>query len=369
MKSPERARTYHRWQFRLSAVGFLLTTGYLAVLLTTGLALALREGLETLTPIWWIELPIALLIIGGGHWLLTLPLTWLSGFWLPRRFGLLHQPFPKWLGEATKASLIGALLLLLAGEVVYGLLRATPWWWLWAAIVLLGGHALLALVTPIWLVPIFYRLTPLAHGDLRERLLRLAQRAGVPVLGVWVLDHSRKSRAANAAVVGLGATRRILLFDTLIDKFSAEEVESVVAHELAHQVHRDIARGLFVQGALTLVTLWTADHILRVGSRALGMTGPADLAGLPLLGLILMAVGMAALPLANGWSRRVERQADDFALRMMGDAGAFVAAMERLASLNLAESDPHPVKELIFYSHPSIGRRVARARSLLRQPG
>ena len=368
MESPERARAYHRWQFRLSALAFVLAASYLAALLATGLALTLREALEELTPIWWLELALALLIVGGGHRLLTLPLAWLSGFWLPRRFGLLHQPFGQWVWEAVKANLIGALLGILGAEVVYGLLRATPWWWLWGALIFLGGHAVLAFVLPVWLVPLFYRLTPLADGGLQERLLRLAERARVPVLGVWVVDHSRKSRAANAAVVGLGGTRRILLFDTLVDRFTAEEVETVLAHELAHQVHGDIVRGLFVQGALTLVTFWAADHILRIGWRALGLTGPADLAGLPLFGLILLAVGMAALPLVNGWSRHVERQADDFALRITGNARAFVAAMERLAALNLAESDPHPVKELIFYSHPSIGRRVARARSLLRQP-
>jgi len=369
VQSEERARAYHRWQFRLSAAGFALAAGYLAALLATGLALALRQTLEQLTPVWWLQLPLALLIVGGGYRLVTLPLAWLRGFWLPRRFGLLHQPFRQWLWEAVKANLIGAVLGVLAAEVVYGLLRATPWWWLWGGVAFLAGYALLALVAPVWLVPLFYRLTPLADGGLRERLLRLAEKSGVPVLGVWVVDHSRKSRAANAAVVGLAGTRRILLFDTLIDQFAAEEVEAVLAHELAHQVHGDITRGLLVQGALTLATFWAADQALRFGAGRLGLTGPADLAGLPLFGLTLMVLGVAALPLGNGWSRRVERQADDLALRMTGDARAFIAAMERLASLNLAESDPHPLKELILYSHPSIGRRVARARSFSRQPG
>ena len=367
-ESGEPARAYHRWQFRLSAVGVVLALGYLSGLLATGLALRLRDALAGLTSIWWLELPLALLIIGGGYRLLTLPLAWLQGFWLPRRFGLLHQPFRQWAWDALKAHLIGGLLGVLAAEVVYGLLRATPWWWLWGALCFLGGHAVLAVVAPVWLVPLFYRLTPLPDGGLRDRLLGLAGRAGVPVLDVWVADHSRKSRAANAAVLGLAGTRRILLFDTLVDTFTADEVETVLAHELAHQVHGDIVRGLFFQGTLTLVTFWAAEHLLRTGTRMLGLTGPADLAGLPLFGLILMVLGAAALPLGNGWSRRVERQADDFALRMTGNAGAFIAAMERLAALNLAESDPHPLKEIIFYSHPSIGRRVARAQSLLRQP-
>jgi STE24 endopeptidase len=215
-------------------------------------------------------------------------------------------------------------------------------------------------------VPLFYRLTPLEDAALRDRLLRVTERAGIPVLGVWVADQSRKSRAANAAVVGLGRTRRIVVFDTLIRDFTPGEVEAVLAHELAHQVHGDVGRGLLVQGALTLVGFWVAGLCLRRGAAWLGLAGPADLAGLPLFGLILMAVGLAALPVANGWSRRVERAADDFALRIAGEPWAFISAMERLADLNLAERDPHFLKELLLYSHPSIDRRVARARAALR---
>jgi STE24 endopeptidase len=365
----ERARTYHRWRFRLGAAGLALSVPYLVAWLATGLSVALRNALVAITPTWWIELALALAVLGLGHRLLTLPLSWLGGFWLPRRFGLLHQTFGRWLWDGAKAGLIGAVLGTLAALVVYGLMRATPWWWLWAALAFFVGYGLLALVAPIWLVPLFYRLTPLPDAALGQRLLRLAERAAVPVLGVWVADQSRKSRTANAAVVGLGATRRILLFDTLVAEFTPDEVETVLAHELAHQVHGDIGRGLLIQGALTLVTFWVADHALRAGAHALGLSGPADLAALPLFGLVLIAVGAIALPLGNGWSRRVERQADDFALRVTGNAPAFIGAMERLAALNLAEPAPHPLKEFFLYSHPSIPRRVARARALLRPSG
>jgi STE24 endopeptidase len=363
MADDERARAYHRWQFRLGAAGFVTSILYLVAWLLTGAAVALRNALEALTPIWWLELALALLVLGAGHALVSLPLQWLGGFWLPRRFGLLHQSLGRWLWDRAKAGLVGAGLGVLAAEVVYGLLRATVWWWLWGALIFFAGYALLAFVAPMWLVPLFYRLTPLDDAALRARLLRLAERAAISVLGVWVADQSRKSRTANAAVVGLGRTRRILLFDTLIAEFTEDEVESVLAHELGHQVHGDVGRGLLIQGLLTLVTFWLADHVLRLGARALGLAGPADLAGLPLFGLALIAIGAVALPLANGWSRHVERQADDFALRVTGNAAAFISAMRRLAVLNLAEPAPHPVKELFLYSHPSIERRVARAQA------
>jgi STE24 endopeptidase len=357
-----RARVYHRRQLALSLLGLVLSVVYLLALIATRAAAHLTEYVARWTTAWWLELGIVLLVLAGAYRVLTLPLHWLGGFWLPRRFGLLHQPFRRWVWDAAKAAVIGAILGLLAALTVYGLLRVTPWWWLWGAAIFLAGYALLALVAPIWLVPLFYRLTPLPDGALLARLLALARRVGVPVTGVFVVDQSRKSRTANAVVTGLGRTRRILLFDTLLDQFTAEEIEAVLAHELAHQLHGDIRRGLLVQGALTLVTFWIADRALRWGAGWLGLAGPADIAGLPLFGLILVLVSLAALPLANGWSRRVEWQADRFALETIPDPRAFIGSMERLATLNLAEREPYRLEEFFLYSHPAIARRIAHAR-------
>jgi len=357
------ARSYHRWQLRLGAVGILLTAGYLTALLATGAAAHLRDLLAARTHHWWLAVPAALLILGAGHQLLALPVSWLSGFLLPRRYGLSHQRLVSWLWDRAKGGLIGAGLATAATLIVYGLLRSTPWWWLWAAAAFFAGYALLSFVTPLWLLPLFYRLTPLAEGDLRSRLLRLAERAHVPAVGVWIADQSRRSRTANAAVTGLGRTRRILLFDTLVNRFDPDEVEAVLAHELGHHVAGDVWRGLAVHGAVTLAAFWAADRALAAGAGALGLSGPADVAGLPLLGLVIMGVSLIALPVINGLSRRIETRADDFALRLTGAPGPFIGAMERLASLNLAERDPHFLKELVLYSHPSVGRRIARARN------
>jgi STE24 endopeptidase len=360
-----RARTYHRLQLALSLAGLVTSAAYLVLLLETGAVGALTERLARGHWPWWLQLATVLVGLSAVYRLVTLPLSYLGGFWLPRRFGLLHQPFLRWLWDATKAALLGAALGLLAVEIVYALLCTTPWWWLWGAAIFFVGYALLALVAPVWLVPLFYRLTPLSDEPLRTRLLALAARVGVAVTGAWVVDQSRKSRTANAAVTGLGRTRRILLFDTLLREFIPDEVEAVLAHELAHQLHGDIRRGLLVQGALTLGSFWIADWGLRAGSRMLGLAGPADIAGLPLFGLILLVVGLLAMPLANGWSRHVEREADRFALQTIPHPGAFIGAMERLATLNLAERDPHPLEEFLLYSHPSIGRRIAYARQFL----
>lgn len=363
MSEPRDAARYHRLQLWLGLAGFALSAAYLLALLASGVAAELALIVSVLTDSWWAQLVAIALFVGAGQALLGFPLRFVRGFWLPRRYGLLHQPFAGWLADRAKAAALGAVLGLGGVLVVYGLLRLTPaWWWLGAATVFFVVGIALAALFPVLVVPLFYRLTRLADPALEARLLALAGLAGVAAIGVWVVDESRKSRTANAAVVGLGRTRRIILFDTLATGFREEEVEAVLAHELGHHVHGDLRRGLLVQGALTLVTFWLAGALLRTGVPYWNLEGPADPAGLPWLALTLMLLGAIQLPLANAFSRWIERQADDFALGLTHNPTAFIGAMERLGTLNLAERRPHRLKEILLYSHPALDRRIARAR-------
>lgn len=355
------AARYARLQLVLSLAGLGLTLAYLLAVIVAGggPAVARRVGGPA-----WLQVAAVAAALGAARAVLGFPLAWIRGFLLPRRFGLLHQPLASWLLDRAKAAAIGGVLGLAAVEIVYALVRwSATWWWLATAAVFFVGYAALAFVVPIWILPLFYRMTPLADPALRERLLALAARVGVPVLGVWVADQSRKSRTANAAVVGLRRTRRILLFDTLLARFTPAEIESVLAHEIGHHVHGDVRRGLLAEGALTLVTFAAAAWLLPAGARWLGLAGAADPGGVPWLALVTLLLGLVMLPAGNAFSRRLERQADDFALDTTRDVGAFVDAMERLAGLNLAERSPARWKEALLHSHPSIERRIARARA------
>ena len=358
------ADRYQRLQTRLALLGFGITLGYLVLVLATGAGHATAQWAARLISARWGQVALVALALGTAHGVLSLPVSLIRGYWLPRRFGLLHQPLRAWLADRLKAMVIGGALGLAAVEVVYALLARTPYWWLVATAVFVAAQIALTIVVPIWIVPLFYRLVPLADEGLRERLLALARRVHVDAIGVFVADQSRKSRTANAAVVGLGRTRRIILFDTLLASFTPEEIEVVLAHELGHHVHGDVARGLVVQGGLLLVTSGLVARGLDAGVGLLGLAGPADPAGLPWLALLLLALGLVQLPLGNGFSRWIERQADDFALATTRNAPAFIAAMERLAQLNLAERRPSRLKEIFLYSHPAIDRRIARARAV-----
>jgi STE24 endopeptidase len=363
MTDPREAPRYHRLQLWLAVGRLALTAAFLLAVLATGAGRALADVAAAVVAAPTAQVAIVALALGAAHAALSFPLAWVGGFHLPRRFGLLHQPLASWLADRAKAAALGGAVALAAVEVLYALLRATPLWWLAMAAVAFVFAVVVTAVLPVWVLPLFYRLTPLADEALRARLLALAGRAGVPALGVWVADQSRKSRMANAAVVGLGRTRRILLYDTLTASFRPEEIEAVLAHELGHHVHGDVRRGLLVQGALSLVTFWLADRALRAGVPAWELTGPADPAGLAWMALVLLTLGVVAAPLANAFSRRVERQTDDFALALTRDPGGFIGAMERLAPLNLAERRPHRLKELMLHSHPALDRRIARARA------
>jgi Zn-dependent protease with chaperone function len=362
------ARAYHRRQLGLSIASFLLTVAGLVTWIGTGAAARLAAGLTARLGARGVVVAVVLTAVGGSVALLTFPIDVLRGFVLPRRAGLLTQTFGAWLGDKAKAAALGGVLGFLAFELFYALLAWSPdRWWLWSAAGLAVASAILTAVVPLWIVPLFYRLTPLDDPALRVRLLDLAKRVGVVAAEVLVADFSRKGPTANAAVVGLGRTRRILASDTLLSSFPPDEVEVVLAHELAHHARSHLPKGLAVQTVLLVVVFALAHAALGAASGRLGLTSPADPAGIPLLALILTGLGLLVTPLAAAWSRRLEREADAEALAVTRAPEAFVAAMERLGRLNLAERRPGRLKEWLFATHPSIEERIATARAAERQ--
>lgn len=362
------ARRYHRRQLWLSVAGFLLTAAVLLAWLASGAAAALAAALAARIP--WRPGVIALMLaaVGASTALPGFPLDVVRGYVLPRRAGLLSQSFGAWLADKAKAAALGGALGLGVFELIYALLAWSPGrWWVWSALGLAAASVLLTAIVPVCIVPLFYRLTPLEDPELRVRLLDLAARVGVPATEVSVADLSRKGRTANAAVVGLGRTRRILVSDTLLASFPPDEVEVVLAHELAHRARGHLAQGLGVQAVLFLAMFGAAHFAIAAGVAWLGLAGPADPAGLPWLALVLAGLGLTTTPLAATWSRRLEREADAVALEVTRAPGTFIAAMERLGRLNLAERRPGRVKEWLFATHPSLDERIARAQAVERR--
>lgn len=297
-----------------------------------------------------------------------LPFAFYQGHLLEHHYGLSTQSTGRWLADHLKGALLGMVLAVAGTAVVFFALRQWPdqWWWICAlvfAVAMIG----LAQLAPVVLLPIFYKFKPLDRPSLVERLMALATRARTDIVGVfeWVLsDHTRK---ANAALAGLGRTRRILLSDTLLADYSEDEIEVILAHELAHHVHRDLWRGMAVQAAALFGGFYVADLVLRAGAERLALRGLSDPAALPVMLLIGGVWSFLLMPLGNAVSRAQERAADRYALTTTRNVDAFVTAMKRLSQQNLAEEYPSPMVRWLFYSHPPIRERIEAARAFGRE--
>ncbi len=359
----QKATEYAQIRRRLFVVDLVAGVVYVLAWILGGLSPWLRDQVHALTQAVWLSVPLFALGFGLPYSMLTAPLNYYSGFVLPHKYGQSTQSFKDWLVDQVKGTLITGVLGLIILEIIYALLGAAPQtWWVWMGLVMLTFTVLLSNLAPVLIFPLFYKYKPLEDEELVTRLTRLAQKAGAQVKGVYAFDMSSKTVAANAAVMGLGNTRRIVLGDTLIEKFSADEIETVLAHEFGHHVHKDLALGIMVQSLLTLAGFWLADLVMGWGITTFGYTGLTDPATLPLLMVALSIFGLATMPLSNAWSRWREVKADQYALTMTGMPLAFMSAMTRLANQNLAEVEPPVWVEFLLHSHPSIHKRVAMAK-------
>ncbi len=364
---PERqqqAKQYARISRRLWLVSNSLSAIYALAWLFFGWAINLRDWLAAISPNPWFLVAGFLVIFGGIYAILTLPLDYYSGFVLPHRFDQSNQTLKDWIIDQLKGLAIRAPLGLLLLELLYLALRVTgDLWWLWAAGGMLVFSVLLSNLAPVLIMPIFNKFVPLGeeHADLAERLLKLAEKANTRVRGVFKFDMSRRTKSANAALTGIGNTRRIVLGDTLIDEFTPDEIETVLAHELGHHVHNDLPI-LIASGTLTTTLgLYLASLLLNWAISFFGFSGPADVAALPALMIILGAYGLVTMPLENAISRWRESMADDYALQSTGKTDAFASAFTRLANQNLGEVDPEKWVVFLFYSHPPLGKRIEKA--------
>jgi STE24 endopeptidase len=236
-------------------------------------------------------------------------------------------------------------------------------WWLPAGLVFAVLTVALTNLAPVLVLPLFYRVKPLEREDLRARLLALADRAGARVLGAYEWGLAAKTRKANAALAGLGGTRRILVSDTMLADYSEDEIEVVLAHELAHHVHGDIWKGIAFEALLIVAGFYLAARALGGLSQAAGLRDVTDIAGLPVLVLAAGFVSLIMSPVANAMSRAFERSADRFALSLTRNPAAFISAMRRLGQQNLAEEHPSRLVQWLFYSHPPLRERIAVAQA------
>ena len=344
--------------------------------LLLGLVVPLLLGL---TPagariVTWVAQPF------GGHWLaeallgglVILMIGWLAslpfGAWrhtVLRAYGLSTQNWGGWAVDVVKSCAVGAVTgaVVLAG--FYTLTQVAPsWWWAFGAVGAAALVVLLSFIFPVLVEPVFNRFTPMSAGPLRDELVAMAARDGMPVRDVLVADASRRTTGLNAYVSGFGATRRIVVYDTLLREAPAGEVRSVVAHELGHAKDRDPELGTLL-GAIGAAAAVVALYLLGHWDALLHRAGVDSIGSPTAIGLVLAVMAVAGLvsgPTQNLVSRRIEARADQHALRLTGDAAEFAAMQLRLAQVNIADVHPPRIEYLLFATHPDTVERLAAAR-------
>lgn len=347
----EKARRYHRPGYIAWAANAVAGLGVLALLTVFGPALDSWP--------WWLATIVVTALTLGATTVARLPLGYSMGHRRERRWGFSTQTTGAWLADRAKAFVVGLALTSVLMVGLVGLARAFPSTWpLWAA----GGGAVFVLVVaflaPVVIEPIFNRFTPLEEEGLAAELRELADRAGVPVRDVLVADASRRTTKVNAYVSGVGGTRRVVLFDTLLAETSAAETKLVVAHELGHRKGRHVLQG-------TILGMAGIGFAVLVVLAVVGSPQPADV---PLVLLLGAALELVALPPMAALSRRWERYADRFSLELTQDAGVFESTFRTLGVKNLSDLDPPRTLYYLLFSHPTIPERIAFGRTWQREP-
>ena len=362
------ARTYNRIKRRLTIADLVLNFAFLVVLLATGWTGVLRDWSYrasgqhyTLAVFYYV---IMLLVISK---LLGFALDY-YGFRVEHNFNLSNQKLKSWLWDEVKGWLVGVVIAVILVELIYGTIRLAPLkWWLIAWAIYNGLAIFFAQIAPVVLFPLFYKFYPLTNEELKNRLIKLSENAGTRVRGVYEWKLSEKSKKANAALAGLGATRRIILADTLLQNYSPDEIEAVLAHELGHHVHKHIMKSILLQVGISFIGFWVVAQGLSMAVDRGMFERISDYANLPLLVLVTTVMSFLLMPIMNAYSRQKEREADTYCFKSIPKLAPFISSMNKLAEQNLSERTPSRLVEIMFHSHPPVTKRIAAAEAWMKQ--
>lgn len=363
MTENNKAKEYSRTKQKLSLVHIAFTIAVLLIPVITPLSFVFKQFAESFTSNALLVVFLYFLFYSLYTFVIDLPFGYYSGFVLEHRYQLSNQKFGQWVFETLKRS---GMSFLFSACLVLGL-YAIIWnfpenWWViaWAAFALVSY--VMGKLFPVLIVPMFYKYGKVEDEALCERIIALAKRYGMPVENLYSINLSKTTKKANAAFMGMGKTKRVVLSDTLLENFTHDEIETVMAHELGHFKHHDIWKQLAFGLVTSFIGFWLVSNLIESVSVFFSYGSVADVATLPILFLIFYLFSMVMMPLQNGFSRVAERGADRFSLEAYPHPETFISCMEKLARVNLADTEPNPVYEWFFYNHPAIAKRIQMAR-------
>lgn len=358
----KRAKEYNWHRLKLSILVFALSFLAIILILKFEISTALKDFITQYTSMEWVIIALFLLIGYSSVWVIMLPLNFYEDFLLEHRYDLSTQTGRSWIFDQLKGLILSMVLILSVVELVYYLLReVSEFWWIILWVFMTIFSIIMAYIAPVLLMPIFYKYEPISDGDLRKRLLGLADKANVKAVGVFKMKVGVKTKRAVGALAGLFRTRRILLSDTLLENYTTDEIEGIIGHELGHHVYKHIGKILIEGSIFMFIGLFLADQLMEGIILYFGFKEISDIAALPLFGLFFAIFFMIISPIENTLSRRAEGQADQYELELVQKPDAFISSMTRLCDQNLRDADPHPLIEFLFYDHPSGKNRVEQA--------
>jgi len=341
----------------------------LAIIQISGISSHFANISSGLSGSWYAAVAVYAVLFGASYYLATLYLSFYSGYVIEHRFGLSNQTLIGWVSDEIKRAAISFILFLIFIESLYFLLRNAPrLWWLFMSLAWISITVLLVKMVPVLIIPLFYKFEPMNDQDLRDRLVRLAERCGIRILDVFKISLSAKTKKANAALVGLGNTRRILLGDTLIENYTKDEIEVVLAHELAHHKLLHMWKLILFGSLCTLGAFFIAERASPIMSGMHQSRRFDDIGAFPTLIFTISLASLLFSPLKNLFSRCLEEAADTFALKITGMPKAFISCMKKLADQNLSDTSPGRIVEILLYDHPPIMKRIKKA-ELIAQGG
>lgn len=360
-----KAKRYSVIKNRIALLEPLLFLAFLAVIQLSGISRNIKEFSLLFSSQWYVTIALYAVIFSFLHYIITFYLNFYRSYIIEHRFGLSNQGLSDWIKDELKRGLLSLALFILFIEFLYLVLRNSPdLWWLLLALGWVAFSIVLAKIFPVLIIPLFFKYERFTDEEFKKRLMRLAKKCGVKILDVFKLRLSSKTKKANAALTGIGKTRRVILGDTLLDNYTKNEVEVVLAHELAHHKLAHIWKTVLF-GGLSITCVF---YLVKLSSSfiidMLHIEGVDDITAFPSIMFAISFFSILATPLQNAFSRRLERAADSTAIEITGLPQAFISCMNKLAEQNLADPAPSKFIEVMLYDHPPISKRVAMAEDI-----
>lgn len=364
--SPADAQQYSKIKHGIFLFTILLDLIIFKTFFLSGKSTELRDWAFSVSSSAMIANALYLLVFGLALYLIQLPISLFSGFYWEHKYKLSNQNLLQWFGDDLKKNVLGFLLLLIIVEIIYIFLSKTgAAWWIWASCFWIFVSVILARITPNLIVPLFFKYATVENQQLKDRIFSVFRQCKVALKDIYTINLSSKTKKANAFLCGLGKNRRVVLSDTLVENFTDSEIEVVVAHELGHYKHHDIAKLLAIQSGFTFLSFFLID--LAVSRYVFSLRSIDDIALLPMFIYYLTIINIILLPFVNWYSRRVEKEADRFSIEATKSPKDFISLMEKLARMNLSEIKPNKWVERMLYDHPSIDSRINFAKTYLKE--